>query len=86
MPTVPDDRKATVDRAPRLQAEECPEHPDGVCWRVWCEHCPTRARGRKKGRWHHHGAGTGARVAHCQAVDSPYVETGYVLLAPRGAA
>ena len=40
------------------------------CLAVWCVHCRV---------WHHHGAGDGHRVAHCDRADSLYQRTGYVL-------
>lgn len=39
--------------------------------RVFCRYCS---------RWHVHGDGGGHRVAHCQADDSPYRDTGYFLV------
>lgn len=51
----------------------------GRSLRVFCCYC---------GRWHVHGrnpdepmgASNGHRVSHCLAEDSPYIETGYILV------
>lgn len=37
---------------------------------AWCPPCAT---------FHHHGSGTGHRVAHCTYPNGPYRATGYVL-------
>jgi hypothetical protein len=44
--------------------------------RVWCHYCV---------RFHQHGAGYGHRAAHCRRDDSPYLRTGYVLIASEAA-
>jgi hypothetical protein len=43
-------------------------------WRFWCEHCKT---------YHHHGAMPGHRIAHCHVKTSPYLDGGYILVAPK---
>lgn len=58
-------------KIPRL-----PAHPrdDGVRGlRVWCDFCRC---------WHHHSSGYGRRVAHCHNSESPYADTGYMLVKP----
>ena len=57
-------------KPPRLPAYLC---DDGAQVRVWCRFCDC---------WHYHGAGVlGHRAAHCHS-DSPYRETGHVLVWP----
>lgn len=69
-------------RIPRLGAVA-----SGNVWKVWCVYCE---------RWHTHGPGAGHRAAHCDSVkfdqdgrwgeisseENPYIETGYILVAP----
>lgn len=61
-----DTAEASLDGAPVLRAEQT----KGGGLRAWCPFCEL---------YHHHGSGSGHRVAHCRDARSPYKRTGYVL-------
>ena len=56
-------------KAPKLTAYPREDFPKG--WKVFCVYCK---------KFHLHGETLGHRTAHCDNDDSPYNETGYVLV------